>query len=85
MENIDIYYQLGKRIAYLRKKKGLSGLELALKAEINRNYLNDLENGRRNPTLKILRKIANALDIDLSTLFYNIRDYQLSSENIDRR
>ena len=83
MESVDIYYQLGKRIAYLRKKKGLSGLDLALKAEINRNYLNDLENGRRNPTLKILRKIAIALDIDLLTLFYNIRDYQLSSENID--
>ena len=68
-----------------REKKGYSQRKLARKIGIHHSSLNDLENGRRNPTLKILRKIAIALDIDLSTLFYNIRDYQLSSENIDWR
>ena len=58
----------------------MSILDLALEADINRNYLSDLENGRRNPTLKILRKIAIALEIDLSTLFLGIRDYYLPSD-----
>lgn len=80
ISEIDIYHQLGKRITYLRKKKGLSSLQLAINAYINKNYLNDLENGRRNPSLMILRKVAIALDIDLSELFIGIRDYSLSND-----
>lgn len=80
MNNIDIYHQLGKRIAYLRKQRKMSSFTLALEANINKNYLSDLENGKRNPSLKVLRKIAIALDIDLSELFVGIRDYLLSSE-----
>lgn len=60
--------QLGMRIVYLRKKLGMSQEDLALEADVNKNYLCDLENGRRNPTLKILEKIANALGIDVSEL-----------------
>ena len=47
---------------------------LALEAEINRNYLGDLERGTRNPTLIILNKIAKALDADLPTLFEGIKE-----------
>ena len=82
ISSIDIYHQLGKRIVYLRNKKKMSSLDLSLEAGINRNYLNDLENGRRNPTLKILKKIAIALEIDLSELFSGIRDYTLPGDNI---
>ena len=77
----DIYKQLGNRIVYLRKKKKMSSFDLSLEAEINKNYLSDLENGRRNPTLKVLRKIAIALDIDLSELFAGIRDYSITKDN----
>ena len=77
---IDIYHQLGKRIVHLRKQRKLSSLDLALDAGVNKNYLSDLENGRRNPTLKVLRKIAIALDIDLTELFAGIRDYSISKD-----
>lgn len=80
ISEIDIYHQLGKRIIYLRKKKNYSSLQLAINADINKNYLNDLENGRRNPSLMILRKIAIALEIDLSELFIGIRDYTLPND-----
>ena len=70
---MTINKQLGYRIRYLRQQKGLSIESLALEAEINRNYLGDLERGTRNPTLVILNKIAKALDIDLSVLFEGIR------------
>ena len=65
---MKIEVQLGMRIVYLRKQKNMSQEDLALEAEINKNYLCDLENGRRNPTLRILEKIAIALDIDVSEL-----------------
>ena len=71
---MTINKQLGARIRYLRQQKNLSIEELALEAEINRNYLGDLERGTRNPTLIILNKIAKALDIDLPTLFEGIKE-----------
>ena len=70
---MTINKQLGYRIRYLRQQKGLSIESLALEAEINRNYLGDLERGMRNPTVVVLSKIARALDIDLTTLFEGIR------------
>ena len=64
--------QLGMRIRYLRKEKGWSQEDLALEADVNKNYICDLENGRRNPSLEILEKIAIALQITLSELFKGI-------------
>ena len=69
---ITVNEQLGKRIAYLRSKKGWSQLDLALESNINKNYICDLENGRRNPSLKVLERLAIAFDIDLETLFKGI-------------
>ena len=71
---MTINKQLGYRIRYLRQNKGLSIEALALEAEINRNYLGDLERGMRNPTVVVLNKIAKALDVDLSTLFEGLRE-----------
>lgn len=71
---MTINKQLGYRIRYLRQNKGLSIEALALEADINRNYLGDLERGMRNPTVVVLNKIAKALDVDLSTLFEGIRE-----------
>ena len=74
---MDIYVQFGKSIAFLRKKKKMSQLDLALEAGINKNYISDLERGRRNPSLMILSRIANAFKIDMSTLLQGIQDYSL--------
>ncbi len=73
MEKNDTFLDiLGKRIRFLRKQQGLSILELSVLADINRNYLCDLEKGRRNPTVLILNKICGALNISLSFLFEGI-------------
>ncbi len=70
---LTIESELGMRIRYLRKQRKMSIEDLALLSNINRNYLSDLERGKRNPTLKILNKIATALNITLSELFKGIR------------
>lgn len=64
--------QLGMRIRYLRQERKWSQEDLALEAGVNKNYICDLENGRRNPSLEILEKIAIAFDISLSELFKGI-------------
>ena len=70
---MNILIQLGKRIRYLRKEKKWSQLDLALESDVNRNYISDLEKGRRNPTILVLEKIAIALKIDLATLLKGIQ------------
>ena len=70
---MNILIQLGMRIRYLRKQKKMSQLDLSLESGVNRNYISDLEKGRRNPTVLVLDKIANALNIDLSNLFKGIQ------------
>ncbi len=72
MEKITINQQLGKRIIYLRKQMKWSQEELSFFSGINKNYLCDMENGRRNPTLRILSAISTAFNISLQTLFKGI-------------
>lgn len=69
---MEITQSLGLRIRELRKKKKWSILELSVRANINRNYIGDLENGRRNPTLEILARLANAFNMSISELTFGI-------------
>ena len=60
---------LGHRISSIRGKKNISQLSLSLKAGVSKSYLSDLENGRRNPSVLVLDRIASALKTPLSSLF----------------
>ena len=73
---MNILIQLGMRIRYLRKQKGMSQLDLSLEAEVNKNYISDLERGSRNPSILLLERICKALDIDLATLFKGIQSFE---------
>jgi len=70
---MDVIKQLGMRIRYLRKQAKMSQLDLSLESDVNKNYISDLEKGRRNPSVLVLNKIAIALNIDLATLFKGIQ------------
>ncbi|HBV97736.1 MAG TPA: hypothetical protein DEF36_11920 [Desulfotomaculum sp.] len=54
---------LGDRIKKVREGLNFTQKELALKANISRSYLADIENNRYNPSLDTLTKIAGALDV----------------------
>jgi transcriptional regulator with XRE-family HTH domain len=45
---MDIKLKVGQRIRELRKELGLSQEALANEAEVDRTYVTDVENGRRN-------------------------------------
>lgn len=72
---MTIEKQLGMRIRFLRKQQNLSIEDLSLEAGINKNYLSDLERGTRNPSLKILSRIARALKISISELTKAIEEF----------
>ena len=73
---MNISTQLGMRIRYLRKKKGMSQEDLALDSGVNKNYLSDLERGMRNPTINVLERIALTLEVTLSELFMGIQSFE---------
>jgi transcriptional regulator with XRE-family HTH domain len=60
---------LGKRIRELRDAKGWSQERLAAAAYLDRSYLAGIESGARNPSVRSLLKIANALKVQLRDLF----------------
>ena len=60
--------KLGENLRKFRLKKNLSQGELAASLSVDRAYISNLENGRMNPTLSTLEKIAGALGISTSEL-----------------
>ena len=60
---------LGKRIRELRTKKGWSQERLADESGMHRSYMWGVEQGVRNPSLRNLTRIADALEVGLADLF----------------
>lgn len=58
----------GKHLKELRTDKGLSQSELAFKGDFDRNYIGMLERGERNPSLRNLKRLSDALEIPLCRL-----------------
>jgi len=61
--------KIGLRIKELRNSLGLSQEKLALKADIDRTYLAGVEQGKRNPSIKSLEKIIEALGVSFREFF----------------
>lgn len=65
---MDLLKNIGNEIISLRKSKGMSQEKLALNANIDRRYMSDIENGRRNISVEMLSKIAKALGMQASEI-----------------
>jgi transcriptional regulator with XRE-family HTH domain len=66
---MSIKVKVGQRIKELRKVIGISQEALANKAEIDRTYVTDVENGRRNISIENLEKLVTALEVQLKDFF----------------
>ena len=60
---------VGQRIRELRNELGISQEALANKAEIDRTYVTDVENGRRNISIENLAKLITALETQFKDFF----------------
>lgn len=60
--------ELGRNIREKREEKGLTQIEVADKAELDRNYIGMVERGERNPSYLSLIKIAKGLNITVDQL-----------------
>jgi transcriptional regulator with XRE-family HTH domain len=59
---------VGRNVRRLRVQKGLTQEELAFEAKIDLTYVGGIERGRRNPSLMVMARIANALSVPLAKL-----------------
>lgn len=61
---------VGRRIKELRKSHKLSQEDLADRAAISAKYLSRVEVGRQSPTLDLLLRLADGLDIEPYEMLY---------------
>ena len=61
--------KFGAKLAYVRKSKKLSQMKLAEIVDMNFNYIGQIERGEANVTIKTMIVLANALNVELKTLF----------------
>lgn len=68
-KNYDLEKRFGAKLAYVRKSKKLSQMKLAEIVDMNFNYIGQIERGEANVTIKTMKTLANALDVEVSDLF----------------
>lgn len=59
----------GENLRAARKERGYSQEGFAHTVDLDRTYIGGIERGERNPGLKAIIRIAEALELDVSELF----------------
>jgi transcriptional regulator with XRE-family HTH domain len=70
---MDVRVRIGLNVQRLRRGKELSQEELAARADVHQTYLSGVERGKRNASVLVLERIANALSVDVAELFKRLR------------
>jgi transcriptional regulator with XRE-family HTH domain len=60
---LDPDQALGQAMRSLRTKRKWSQTDLALRADVDRNYISLIELGRNSPSVRLLFKLCDALDV----------------------
>lgn len=72
---MNIKEKFGQKVKTLREQKGISIEHLANISNIDRNYISDIEKGKRNVSILIIEKIISAFEIDFIT-FFNDKNFK---------
>lgn len=64
----DICDIIAANVRHFRRMKGISQEELAHLTDLDRTYISGIERGVRNPTIKVLQRLAIALDMEICDL-----------------
>ncbi|OWP85126.1 transcriptional regulator [Flavobacterium davisii] len=66
---MNIKEKFGQKVKLLREEKSISIEHLANISNVDRNYISDIEKGKRNLSIEIMEKIIIALGTDFNTFF----------------
>lgn len=64
---------VGKNIKFFREKKNITQSELADKLCVTRQAVSNWENGKTEPDIEMLNKIASVLEISIEELIYGFK------------
>ena len=78
---MDIKAKIGTRIKQIRQDLNLTQESIAFKAEVDRTFMNHVENGKRNVSIETLEKVIKALE----TSFKDFFDSEIFSDGKKKR
>lgn len=61
---MDLVETFGRNVRAARQTLGWTQEQLALECGLKRTYLVEIEGGKRNPTLKVVERLATALGVE---------------------
>ena len=68
----------------LRKSGGISQMKLAFLCGTDVSYIGQIEMGKRFPSIKLIEKIALALNVEPYRLFMNAKNYLDETDDLTR-
>ncbi len=66
---MDVHKRIGWNLRRLRKDREITQEDFATDSGFDRGYISGVERGVRNPSVKVLVRIANSLKVDVVELF----------------
>ncbi len=81
---MNLQRQVGHNVRRLRLARDVPQDRLALEAKVALNYLSGIERGKKNPTLKILTRLAKALRVSASEFFVPVSENPEPPKNLPR-
>lgn len=66
---MDAKGKVAWNVRRLRVERGLAQEALAVDAQIDRTYVSRLERNMENPTVGVLERLADALNVEITALF----------------
>jgi len=60
--------KLGKNLKRIRKEKGISQGQIARTLKVGRSFITNIENGKTNPTLDTIGRVARAIGVSSDEL-----------------
>lgn len=73
--------KLGKAVVKLRKRLGISQEQFAFDSNIDRKYMSDIENGKRNISVDVLERLAKTLRMSISQLLVEAENIEFDRED----
>ncbi len=71
---MDVRLRLGMNLRRLRRERGFAQEKFALEFGFDRTYVSGIERGVRNPTVTVVQRLADALDVPITALLDEIID-----------
>ena len=60
---MSVAIKFGQRLKFVRNLKRMSQDALSLSSGLDRSYISDIENGKFNPSIETVNRLAKALDV----------------------